>query len=351
MLLKRIDDYPAYLESAWQEHLQPKPQNAPTVISTFAGAGGSSLGYSMAGFRELLAVEWDDNAVETFKLNFPDVPVYHGDIAKLSVDEVLRITELKIGELDVFDGSPPCQGFSTAGKRQLDDPRNQLFREYVRLLRGLRPKVFIMENVSGMVKGVMKLVFVEILKELKVSGYKVSARLMNAMYFGVPQSRQRMIFVGVREDLGIEPSHPQAETEAILPLNALSGCKDIEDRKLPDILKQYAVFHPHNWNTDNDLYKKIKGNTAGSISLKWCLWDRVCGTLPKQEISLTGVVHPNKNRYLNIYEAARLTSFPDKYTFIDRQSGWARIGNSVPPLFMRSIARHVRKEILENGTP
>ena len=148
MLLKRIDDYPAYLESAWQEHLQSKPQNAPTVISTFAGAGGSSLGYSMAGFRELLAVEWDDNAVETFKLNFPDVPVYQGDIAKLSVDEVLRITELKIGELDVFDGSPPCQGFSTAGKRQLDDPRNQLFREYVRLLRGLRPKVFIMENVS-----------------------------------------------------------------------------------------------------------------------------------------------------------------------------------------------------------
>ena len=208
MPLKRIDDYPAYLEAAWQEHLQPKPQNAPTVISTFAGAGGSSLGYSMAGFRELLAVEWDNNAVETFKLNFHDVPVYHGDIAKLSVDEILSMTGLQVGELDVFDGSPPCQGFSTAGKRQLDDPRNQLFREYVRLLRGLKPKVFIMENVSGMVKGVMKLVFVEILKELKASGYKVSARLLNAMYFGVPQSRQRMIFVGVREDLGIEPSHP-----------------------------------------------------------------------------------------------------------------------------------------------
>jgi DNA (cytosine-5)-methyltransferase 1 len=83
----------------------------------------------------------------------------------------------------------------------MDDGRNQLFREYVRLLYGLQPKVFVMENVSGMVKGKMKLIFVEILKELKASGYHVSARLMNAMYFGVPQSRQRMIFIGVQEDL------------------------------------------------------------------------------------------------------------------------------------------------------
>ena len=155
----------------------------------------------MAGYRELLAVEWDDHAVETFKANFPDVPVFHGDIAKLSVEEALRITGLQPGELDVLDGSPPCQGFSTAGKRKMDDGRNQLSREYIRLLRGLQPKVLIMENVSGMVKGKMKLIFVEILKELKASGYHVSARLMNAMYYGVPQSRQRMIFVGVREDL------------------------------------------------------------------------------------------------------------------------------------------------------
>jgi DNA (cytosine-5)-methyltransferase 1 len=146
--LKRIDDYPAYLESAWLEHLQPKAKNAPTVISLFSGAGGSSLGYSMAGFRELLAVEWDDNAVETFKLNFPDVPVYHGDIAKLSVDECLRLANVKPGELDILDGSPPCQGFSTAGKREFSDSRNQLFNEYVRLLRGLRPRVFVMENVD-----------------------------------------------------------------------------------------------------------------------------------------------------------------------------------------------------------
>lgn len=192
--------YHEALRAAHAEYLAPRAADAPTVISTFAGGGGSSLGYNMAGFREALAVEWDDNAAQTLRLNFPHVPIYHGDIAKLSVEEALRISGLKPGELDVFDGSPPCQGFSTAGKRDFGDQRNQLFKEYVRLLRGLQPKVFVMENVSGMVKGDMKLLFAEILKELKASGYAVKARLLNAMYFGVPQSRERMIFIGVRND-------------------------------------------------------------------------------------------------------------------------------------------------------
>jgi site-specific DNA-cytosine methylase len=194
-------DYLEILESAWQDHLAPKDENAPTVISTFAGGGGSSLGYSMAGYRELLAVECDNNAVATFKLNFPDVPVYHGDIAKLSVEECMRLAGLsEPGQLDLLDGSPPCQGVSTAGKRLLNDPRNQLFREFVRLLRGLKPKVFVMENVSGLVKGKMKLLFAEIMRELKASGYQVRCKLMNTMYFYVPQSRERLIWIGIRDD-------------------------------------------------------------------------------------------------------------------------------------------------------
>ena len=90
------------------------------MISLFAGCGGSSLGYSMAGYRELLAVEWDDHAVETFKLNFPDVRVWHGDIPNLSVEECLELARLRPEELNVLDGSPPCQGFSTAVKRRMD---------------------------------------------------------------------------------------------------------------------------------------------------------------------------------------------------------------------------------------
>jgi DNA (cytosine-5)-methyltransferase 1 len=298
------------LNAAWSAHLAPRMIDAPTVISTFAGAGGSSLGYSMAGYRELLAVEWDNNAVATFKANFSDVPVYHGDIAQLSVDKCLSLAGIQTGELDVFDGSPPCQGFSTAGKRVLDDPRNSLFREYVRLLRGLQPKVFVMENVSGMVKGKMKLVFTEIMRELKASGYRVSARLMNAMYFHVPQSRERMIFIGVRDDLEVQPSHPRASSNII-------GVKDI----IYDVIATRSM--------------KIN---------PWIYHPRCAATVTKTESDYQFLTIKRTYRKPLFEEIALLGGFPVGFQW--SKDGWARIGNSVPPLFMRAIAQHIRDEIL-----
>lgn len=303
------NSYLDVLEAAWAQHLAPRAPDAPTVISTFAGCGGSSLGYSMAGFRELLAVEWDDNAVATFGLNFPDVPVYHGDIAALSVEEVLRRTGLEPGQLDVFDGSPPCQGFSTAGKRLMDDPRNQLFREYVRLLRGLQPRVFVMESVSGMVKGKMKLVFAEILRDLKASGYRVSARLLNAMYFHVPQSRERMIFIGVREDLGREPSHPRAETRE-------TGVGHI----FPDVLATRSMqINP------------------------WIKHPRAAATVTKTDSDYQFLTRAGIRKPV-LFEVSFLGGFPSGYQWDN--NAWARIGNSAPPLMMRSIARHIRDHLL-----
>ncbi len=314
-----MSTYVERLNAAWLDHLAPRSLSAPTVISTFAGCGGSSLGYSMAGFRELLAVEWEQNAVDTFRLNFPDVPVYHGDIAKLSVDECLRMTGLQPGDLDVFDGSPPCQGFSTAGKRQIDDPRNGLFREYVRLLRGLQPKAFVMENVSGMVKGKMKLVFVEILRELKASGYRVSARLLNAMYFHVPQSRQRMIFIGVRDDLAIEPTFPQAQAQPIVMSEVLPITAARYDTK--------GAFTKRTLKPHREVFPTItKGNRCH---------------IPCQ-------LNGEPERYLNPSEAQLLASYPQPFRFAGgRNDGWERIGNSVPPLFMRAIAEHIRANILQ----
>jgi site-specific DNA-cytosine methylase len=208
--------YPDLLASAWADSLTPIDPTAPTVISTFAGCGGSSLGYRMAGFQERLAVEWDKNACETFRLNFPDVPVYEGDILELSSTEALRLAGLAPGELDLLDGSPPCQGFSTSGKRMIEDERNYLFHQFIRLLSEIQPKTFILENVSGMVKGKMKLLFAEILKELKSAGYIVQARLMNTAYFHVPQTRQRMIFIGVRTDFAQENGLRQEIKEGII---------------------------------------------------------------------------------------------------------------------------------------
>lgn len=344
--LCQVKNYSSYLADYWQAHLADKLSFAPTVISTFAGAGGSSLGYSIAGYRELLAVEWDENAVETFKLNFHGVPVYHGDIAKLSVSECLKLAGIKAGELDVFDGSPPCQGFSTSGKRMIDDPRNQLFREYIRLLRGIQPKVFVMENVSGMIKGKMKLIFSEIMRELKASGYNVSARLLNAKWFGVPQSRERIIFIGVRSDLNIQPSHPLPTHDLITVRQAISDC-----------------------NKEDDVFAKpMKGEVAGMMRL--CLpgkslaqtfktskyfnwvkadWDKPVMTIPKSTTySGFTIWHPEENRCLTGIELKRLGGWPDEFKFIGSYINWVnRIGNSVPPPFMRAVAAYVKEKILK----
>jgi len=334
-------DYPAILDEAWQQHLAPRADDAPTVISTFAGCGGSSLGYSMAGFRELLAVEWNDNAVATFKLNFPDVPVYHGDIAKLSVDECLQLAGIEPGQLDVLDGSPPCQGFSTAGKRQLDDPRNQLAMEFVRLLRGLQPKAFIMENVSGLVKGKMKLVFAEIMRELKASGYKVKCRLMNAMYFQVPQSRQRLIWVGVRKDLGIEPGHLAGQGG---PITAGQAMRNVPEYMMPFIPSRESKsgYLLHNLEQGQKATELI-GTRFGTVRIDET---RPFPTVAKgayAEAGFSHLIHPSLLRSLSIGELRRAGAFPDNFVFAGKYTdAHPLIGNSVPPLFMRAIAQHVR---------
>lgn len=335
------NSYFATLEAAWAAHLAPRAENAPTVISTFAGAGGSSLGYSMAGYRELLAVEWDDNAVETFKLNFPGIPVYHGDIANLSVEQCLEMAGIEPGALDVLDGSPPCQGFSTAGKRVLDDPRNQLFREFVRLLRGLQPRAFVMENVSGMVKGKMKLVFADILRELKASGYRVKAAKLNAMYFHVPQSRERIIFMGVRDDLRREPSFPKAQSRPFAP-----SFENVQADYLPALPvtgKTAEIMRRLEPGQNASDLPELRGSWFGNFRVSL---NTPCPTITKEAglfKRYPKVFHPVEDRGISIGELKRIASYPDQYLFAGKWvDAWAGIGNSVPPLFMRAIAEHVK---------
>lgn len=192
------------------------------VASLFAGCGGSSTGYRMAGFRVAWASEFAPHARESYAANKDARTILDGrDVREVAPEEILKATGLRAGELDVLDGSPPCQAFSTAGKRHKGwgeektyahgaKQRNEdLFFEFVRILRGVRPRAFVAENVSGLVKGTAKGYFIEIMKALKASGYKVSCKVLDAQWLGVPQARQRTIFVGVREDLGVEPAHPR----------------------------------------------------------------------------------------------------------------------------------------------
>jgi DNA (cytosine-5)-methyltransferase 1 len=196
------------------------PSNGYKMVSTFSGCGGSCLGFKMAGFDVLWANEFIPEAQETYRANHPATMLDTRDIRTVNAEDILSALSMKSGDLDVFEGSPPCSAFSTAGSRNkgwgkeknYSDGAKQivddLFFEYARLLDGLQPKVFVAENVSGLVKGTAKGYFKEILRGLRQCGYQVEARLLDAQWLGVPQARQRLIFLGVRNDLNVGPSFP-----------------------------------------------------------------------------------------------------------------------------------------------
>lgn len=196
------------------------PWNGLNAVSTFSGAGGSSVGYRMAGFRVLWASEFVPAAQDTYRVNMAPYTVLDTrDIRDVTPDDLLAGCGLGVGEIDLFDGSPPCASFSTAGKREAgwgktkkysdtQQRTDDLFYEFARLVRGCQPKVFVAENVSGLVKGTAKGYFIRIMGELRACGYQVKAKLLDAQWLGVPQARQRLILIGVRNDLGMQPVFP-----------------------------------------------------------------------------------------------------------------------------------------------
>lgn len=315
----------------------------PTVISTFAGTGGSSLGYHWAGYKELLAIDWEDHAVECFRKNFPDVPCWQRDITTVSGKEILDFTGLKPGELDVFDGSPPCQGFSTAGKRNVNDNRNTLFESYVSLVQSLQPK------------------FLQILANLKSLNYQVKCKQMNAMYYGVPQSRQRVIFIGIRNDLKKEPVFPLPSLDIITVKEALV---DVQNKTFPPDMEKHkeAIRYIKSGKgfkecaPKNILLKfapRMVNNTT--FSFNGCgrrlLLNRPSPTITKTWIAFAEPpVHPTEHRFLTIEEALRLCSFPDSWQLgSDYKSAWSRLGNAVMPKFMQAIAETIKTEILQKA--
>ena len=303
----------------------------PTVISLFSGCGGSSLGYKWAGYKELLAIDFEKNAVDTFRLNFPEIPCWQRDIREVIGQEILDFCKIKKGDLDLLDGSPPCQGFSTAGKRKVTDPRNDLFREYVRLINDLSPKVFVMENVSGMAKGTMKGIFNEVLRTLRGCGYQVKCKLMNAKWYGVPQSRERVIFIGVKDG---KPSFPKPTRNIITVRQAIADCpvdSPVRNILKPDRYRDAREGQPL-YKTYSHAYRRL-----------W--WDRVAGTVTRGSHQ----IHPIEDRELSGREISRLASFPDTFQFIGRHQEWVdRIGNAVMPKFMEAIASHIKETILQS---
>lgn len=323
------------------------------MVSLFAGCGGSSLGYSIAGFRELLAVDNDAHAVGVFRANLPGVPVWQGDIAKLDPG----MLDVPPGGLDVLDGSPPCQGVSMFGRRQLDDPRNQLFRQFVRLLAVWQPRAMVLENVAGLASGKMAGLFTEILSELTGAGYVVAARLVNAAQLGVPQSRKRVIIVGVRADLaaaGSAPVHPRPVGRPVTLRAALNGLDGpgLFDVPMGKGAVIAALTAP---GSTGARALTIRGGRAVHFSCVRLAWDRPSNTIVKDVRPGTGsgYLHPSELRFMGVRELARIQSFPDQFCWGDGtyKKIHARIGNSVPPLMMAAVAATVRDGVLRASVP
>ena len=398
------------------EEIQEIPWNGYKAVSTFSGGGGSCLGMKMAGFKVLWASEFIAAAQDTYRANHTDTILDTRDIRLVTADEILESTGLKVGELDVLEGSPPCSAFSTAGKRDkhwgqaksYSDGATQvvddLFFEYARLLEGLQPKTFIAENVSGLIKGTAKGYFKNILARLKDCGYVVEARLLDSQWLGVPQARQRLIFMGVRNDLGVLPHFPDpfqyrySVSDAIPSAtgyrthggitSAGKPAPTILTHGNPHTFSEFIAYSEDNTNVDPETgHSLVVSRTQPIWHDDGCAYDPETGSRidfggtalepefekasagkehrffllapskpsePAPTVSATagssrgtaGVTHYEPRKF-TLQELRRLCSFPDDFvltgTYAQR---WERLGRSVPPLMMKQIASSLRDQVL-----
>jgi DNA (cytosine-5)-methyltransferase 1 len=316
------------------------PWNGFTVASLFAGGGGSSTGYRMAGYRVAYANDVVPEARETYEANCAPYTVVDGDdVRTVPGSRILDAVEAMTGsrQLDVLDGSPPCQAFSMAGPRDgtwgrevahadgTTQRSDDLFFEYARILEEVRPTAFVAENVPGLVKSVSRGYFKRILAALRATGYLVEARLLDAQWLGVPQTRQRLIFVGVRNDVGLGPAFP-APLPWFIPLSEIC----------PDVVR-VEIFGYGIVKEIRDA-RKAPSNTILASGYSACAdaYDLVCAD--------------GRRRKLTIEEVRRIGSFPSDYRFSGgHKQVWTRIGNSVPPLMMKAVAETVRERILDQA--
>ncbi len=371
-----------------------------TVIDLFSGCGGLALGFKWAKFKTVFASDIDENCEKTYLFNNPKVPFIKRDLRHISTHEIKSIIDNDV--VDVVVGGPPCQGFSLANKKRnkVDkDPRNELFYEFVRVVKDLQPKAFVMENVRGLLsmkKGeVIKLMKQEF--ENSGIGYNVDYKLLLASDYGVPQNRQRVIMIGYRKDLDLIPEFPPktylrpiTAWEAIsdLPqINASEGDENMVYRTQPQ--NAYQDFMRVKSDKVNnhiamrhtkrliERFKVIKaGQSLAHVSQEHAAVkrgnpkekskivfsqnnQRLHADKPAPTIAASfqsNFIHPYLNRNFTAREGARLQSFPDDYIFQGMRtkmswekglSQYQQIGNAVPPLMAYVIAQKI-KDTLEN---
>jgi len=362
------------------------------TIDLFCGAGGLTLGFERNGFNTLAANEIYEDACKTYRANFPDVPCIQKDINDLTAEELMDGGNFDESDVDVIIGGPPCKGFSIAGERNPDDPRNSLFEEYLRIVARVNPKVILMENVPGILSMKDGSYVEKIRNEMKRLGYKVKHQKLNAADYGVPELRERIIFLGFKQ--GYEVNFPEAtHTRAAKDQQNLKPYVTVGDAISDlDFLKSGEESTEYEKDPESDFQKKIRKTTdrlmnhkapnhSERIQKRFKLMDEGKGmeSVPEKhrtkkhslqkfhrgEPSPTittlpeDFVHYKRNRIPTVREVARIQSFPDDFEFKGpRTTGgkrrrysvpqYSQIGNAVPPLMAEALAKQVREAFKSN---
>ncbi len=373
------------------------------TVDLFAGAGGLTEGFHQAGFKPILATDFDPHAAQSFRYNFPGTEFIEKPIGDITSQELLSKSGLRPGELDCLLGGPPCQAFSVYNhKRGFHDERSGLFREYLRVVELLLPKVVIMENVTGITSLDSGRAVEEIHARLTELGYHVEHRILLAEEYGVPQERRRIFFIGSR--IGRipwpEPTHGNQKDLLSLNLCPLVTVEDaigdlpvlelgdgtdegVEYGSIPaspyqelmrinsDLLTNHAAPKLSPVNIERMKYIPAGGSwrdlpfellPAGMKKAKRSDHTKRYGRLTSDGLASTiltkcdlhwgAYIHPSQNRTLTVREAARFQSFPDRFRFLgSRVEQYRQVGNAVPPLLARAVADAVKKVLANDGKP
>lgn len=320
-------------------------------VELFSGAGGLSLGFEKAGFKNVFSVENDEKAAKTYKLNFPANNLILSDIRNIGNDKIEELIDNK--QIDVVIGGPPCQGFSLAGKYGrtfVNDERNFLFKEFVRFVSVINPKMFVMENVARMISHNNGQTILEIKSSFENLGYEVQYQVLQASEFGVPQKRQRIFVVGTTNQTFKYPQPINKEFTVKEAIGNLPALKSGEQSEIPN---HFAMRHSEqmlhkmsyvtNGGNREDIPEDLRPK-SGDIR-KYIRY-----ASDKPSVTVTGdmrkIFHYEQNRALTPRELARLQTFPDTFIFEGNSiSVQQQIGNAVPPNLSLAIAKEVKKSI------
>lgn len=327
-----------------------------TTIELFAGAGGLALGIEKAGFNTLALIEFDKDAADTLKINRPHWNVICDDIANISPLDLLEYFSLQVGELDMLSGGAPCQAFSYAGKRLgLEDARGTLFYHYAIFLQKLQPKTFLFENVRGLLTHDNGRTYKTIVNVFTENGYTIQKQVLNAWNYGNAQKRERLITIGIRNDLveKISIKFPKPHNYKPILRDVLQDVPESDGVQYSahkrDIFK---LVPPGGYWRDipEDIareYMKSCWNMGGGrtgILRRMSMDEPSLAVLTSPTQKQTERCHPLEPRPFNVRENARIQSFPDEWQFCGNVSSqYKQVGNAVPVNLAFDIATEIRK--------